>query len=424
MPVITWMLSSSHNLPIESCVSMEQTKPTKGYLNYISLLFFLAYGFIMLDANGVTFFSDILMEELHITAAQYSSLNSAIWCTKAVSSIVVGILADRSGLRKVFVSPLLFVAGALSILTAFSNSFILILCMRFVWGLCVGATLSMLVSIVSKNLIRNDLGARSGFISCGSAVIASTLGPMLLTQVVLRFTWRGSFVLTGASILIIAFLIQFTVKEVHCEKINNQAGANAFVSSVFELARNRSFMLCLLIGVFECAGKLTISIFGPLYLTEIMSVDPTTKGNLLSAMGLIYIPVSFIIPALADRFSAKKVMLITFLLCLITPLSMVLMEGRAISIATLVLFGNWAAATVSLFIYVIPGRALPEHLIGTANGIIMGVSVFVGGCVCPLILGKFADSVQGIRDIMWACSAMFMLCILLTAFLKENKKKA
>ncbi len=403
---------------------MHEKSRSAAYVNYLSVLFFLIYGFMMLGADGITFFADVFMKELHITASQYSALNSAVWCTKAVSSVVIGILADRTGKRKIWIVPSLILASVFSILSALVNSFVPLLVLRFLWGCCVGATLSMLVSILGKNLVKNDFGKRSGFVSAGSAVIASTLGPILLTAVAMRFTWRGAFVLNGLLLLVATLIMQVTVREVSFEKQTSDGKkAGSFFAALGELLKNRTFLLCLFIGVFECAAKLTLTIFGPLYLTNVAGIGTELKGVLLSAMGLIYIPISILIPALADRFSGRNVMLTTFVVCLVTPLLMTIFPGSKASVAGYVMFGNWAAATVSLFIYYIPGRELPERLIGTANGLIMGVSVFFGGCVCPILLGGAADSVSGIHLIMTLCCVMFVACIALTALLKTKKRE-
>ena len=53
----------------------------------------------------------------------------------------------------------------------------------------------------------------------------------------------------------------------------------------------------------------------------------------------------------------------------------------------------------------------------------MGVSVFFGGCVCPILLGGVADSVSGIHLIMTLCCVMFVACIALTALLKTKKRE-
>lgn len=140
-------------------------------------------------------------------------------------------------------------------------------------------------------------------------------------------------------------------------------------------------------------------------------------------MGFIYIPVSLVVPALAGRFSGRSVMLFTFAICLLSPLAMAFLSGTGISALAYILFGNWAAATVPIFIYIIPRQTLPQGLIETASGIIMGASVLFGGCVSPLILGNIANTVAGIRMIMLVCCGMFAICILSAALLQKNKAK-
>lgn len=244
------------------------------YVNYLTCLFFLAYGFIMLDAGGAPYFLDVLMSELHITAAQYAALNAVVWCAKALSSVVAGIVMDRTGLRKRLLAPLLIAAGMFSISTCFATSYAMLIILRFLCGCCIGPTLTIAVSIVAKNLMRDDLGTRSGIISAGSAVIASAFGPMILTRVAVRHTWRGAYLLTGGLVLAAGILALLSVKEVRCEKLvpaNKEAGI--FIPALRKLFRERAFVICLIIGIFECAGKLTMSVFGPLYLIDIMGVE-------------------------------------------------------------------------------------------------------------------------------------------------------
>lgn len=391
------------------------------YLNYICILFFVAYGMVSLDASSVSYISDVIMKELGISVSQYSVLSSSIWCTKAFSSIALGVIADRIGKRRVLLGPLLIIAGILSILTAFANSFYLILVYRLLCGCCIGASLSMMVSIVKKSIVQNDFGARSGFISCGSAVISSTLGPLILAFLVLSFSWRGSFLFTGGVILLIGALIQLTVKEVSYPIIKTPEKGNTFFSSLRVLLSNRTFVLCLLIGVFETAGKMYLTIFGPVYLTDICMANTERKGTILSIMGLIYIPVSLIVPMLADRLKAHRVMAVVFAICSLAPLSMVLFPGKTLSVFFLMILGNWAASTVSLFIYVIPGKVLPPELSGSANGIIMGVSVFCGGFLCPMVFGEILSHGYGFGLVSLVCVLVFVICVVLSLLIGYRK---
>ena len=168
---------------------------------------------------------------------------------------------------------------------------------------------------------------------------------------------------------------------------------------------------------------MALTIFGPVYLTNFCEISTKDKGLILSIMGILYIPVNFIIPFLADKFKPNKVMLVTFLICTLAPLTMVFFIGSKISVILYMILGNWAAATVSIFIYLVPGQVLPSNLIGFANGIIMGVSVFFGGFICPILFGKIADSVVGFKFIMSVCALVFIACAFLSLVLDKNGGK-
>lgn len=393
------------------------------YLNYLTIVFFLAYGFIMLDASGVTFVSDVLMSELGITVSQYSFLSSIVWCTKAFSSIFIGFLASRTVKRKIFLSPLLILAGILSILVALTNSFKLILIFKFCSGFCIGASLSMMVSIVQSNLIKKDLGSRSGFISCGSAVISSACGPIILNWLAINYSWRGVFIFTGSVLFLVGSLIQFSVKEIQNPEIKKVTKTTTKLP-ITRLFTNRCFLLCLFLGVFETAGKMIITIFAPVYLTSIVGVETSMKGVILSLMGIFYIPFSFLIPALADRYSPSKIMCFTFIVCTLFPISILLFSGSTVSVICLILCGNLAAATVSIFIYLIPGEILEKELVSSANGIIMGCSIFFGGFLFPSILGTKSNNQEGIINIFIVCLAVFIICIVLSLWIDRLRKRS
>ena len=248
--------------------AMQNPPYARGYVNYLSLLFFLTYGIIMLDASSVTFFFFFFMEQLHISTAQYAALNAVVWMAKAVSSIVVGLIANRTGHRKRYLAPLLLIAGVSSMLVVFAGSFFAILILRLLCGLCIGATLSMEMAILAKNISGRDYGLRSGFVSAGSAVIASALGPVLLTGIVMRWSWDSAFLFTGGMTFLMGVLVQCTVREVYFER-QPRVDKNRDITV---LLHNPVFLCCLLLGIFETAGKMILSTFGPLYLTEIMGL--------------------------------------------------------------------------------------------------------------------------------------------------------
>lgn len=394
------------------------------YVDFLTALFFLTYGVKTLDAQCVTYFSEQLIEGLHFTTAQYSSLSALYWLSYAISAIAIGLVTRKTGKRKALLAPSVCLAGIVAFFTsAACNYFELALC-RFLSGLCLGACQSMMLALIAKNLVRNDYGARSGVVNCGSAIIGSTIGPILIAQITKFGSWKTSFLLTGGMFLLCGICTAFFVREVSFE-IMPVVDTQPKRSTAFKaLLSNHNFVLCLCIGMLETMAKICISVFLPLYYSDTMGLDALTKGWFLSLMGLSFIPASLLVPVIADRLPIKGVLITAFILSAISPAAAVFLSGSEMSTWLLAIFGAWPAATVPLFIYLIPRYSLPEHLQGVANGIIMGTSVFIGGCIAPTALGMLADAGYSIVFLMGLCLIALVACVVLSCLIRSETKIA
>ena len=393
------------------------------YVDFLTVLFFLTYGVKTLDAQCVTYFSEQLIEKLHFSTAQYSSLSALYWLSYAISAVVIGFLTRKTGKRKALLAPCVCLAGIVSLLTSTASSYYELACYRFLSGLCLGSGQSMMLALIAKNLIKNDYGARSGVVNCGSAIIGSAIGPVLIAQITKFGSWKTSFVLTGILFLICGLSTTFFVREVSFEIVPDNNSDRKRSSLYKELFKNHNFVLCLCIGMLETMAKICMSVFLPLYYSDLMGFDGVTKGWFLSLMGLSFIPASFLVPMFADRFPVKRVLQTAFVLSAISPAAAVLLGGTQPSAWLLAIFGAWPAATVPLFIYLIPRYSLGEHLQGVANGLIMGASVFVGGCIAPTALGFMADAGFSITFLMGMCLAALIACVVLSGIVHSEAKK-
>ncbi len=388
------------------------------YINYITLLFCLIYGFKSLDSGSVTYFSEKLINDLHFTTSQYSSLSSIYYLSYGLSSISFGMLTGRSTRRKGWLVPMTFCAAATSLLTSRVESYYGLAACRFLAGASQGCSLAMMMGIISKNLVHEDYGMRNGFISSGAAVIGSALGPIFIAKLMQHYEWNTVFLITGLLMLVSAVLMQLSVKEVRCAVQQNSGSGQRWVDSVRELFQNRNFVLCFVIGLLETAANLCIGVFAPLYYSDVMGFDSLQKGWFLSLKGFAFIPVSLIIPVIADRLPAKHVMAGTFALSVIAPICAFLMPGTMASAVILAIFGSWAGVTVSLFVYMIPRASLPEHLHSVANGIILGCAVLVGGCLAPMLMSALIESGWKIEYVLGLCGMTLAVCAVMSGLIR------
>ncbi len=395
---------------------MTPQKKQLRYVNYLTVLFLMVSGMKALSGECVTFFSDRLIHDLDFTTSQYSSMTALYYLSFGVSSIVIGALVSRSRRRKVFLVPMTLMVGVFSILASQTSSYWSLAACRFGTGVFTGSSQAMMLNVIAKNLVREDYGTRNGIIGGGSTVISGTMGPILLAALATYFAWNSAFLLTGVLLVVLALLILFTVQEVDCEvkTTRDRGGFRGYLNSVKELFQNRAFVLCFVIGLLETTGNLCLGVFMPLYFSEVMGFDTATKGVFMSLRGMCFIPVGFLVPLLADKFPVKRVMACTFLGAFIAPAAAFLLTGTTASAYLLAVFGAWAGVTVTLFTYMIPRVALPEHLYMQSSGMILGVAVLFGGSLAPQIMSALIESGWRIEYVLGLCAGLFALCAVLS----------
>ena len=338
------------------------------YINYLTVLFTLVYGMKTLDGSCVTYLSEELMTALHCTTAQYSSLSSIYYLSYSISCMAVGILTSRVSRRKILIAPMTLITGIISLATSQVSTYAgLVLC-RFFTGFFQGGSFSLMLAILSKNLVANDYGKRNGTINLGSSVISTLIGPVLFSYMALHHDWNTAYYITGPAIIVMSAIMFLTVGEVEIEIQQKTSEESPWQRTFHECIHSRVFMMCLCIGILETVSNLSIGVFAPLYYTDIMGYSTMTKAAFLSAKGLCNLPVMLVVPWLADRLPVRKVMIGTFILALTAPLATFLLPGSTFSAVILAVFGSAGGATVSLFTYMIPGMRCRNVFTGLPTG--------------------------------------------------------
>lgn len=397
------------------------TKKKVWYANYITALFMLIMGMKTLDGAGLTYMSEELIEQLDITNGQYSKLSSYFYLSYSLSCIFAGFLSSRVSRRKILIAIMTISVGLISICTSFVSSYSQLVLCRLMTGLFQGGSMSFMLAIIAKNLIRDEYGTRSGIINLGSSLISLFAGPVYYYYMAEHFQWNTGFLFTGTAVLLLGMLCLFSVKEVHVET-QQRGDGRGLLDAVKECAHSKVFVMSFFIGILETISNLSISVFRPLYYTDVMGFDSARKALYIAAGGIAYLPISLIVPVLADRFPVQKVMIGTFILAWIAPAVVLLWPGTAFSAVILAVLGGAGGATVTLFTYMIPRYALPERLHGFSNGVILGVSCLIGGTAAPAILGDMVDLYGWtIPQAISVTAVTYFICVFLSVFLRVKK---
>lgn len=372
---------------------MQSKMSSTTYEWLVVVILTLAFGFEFLDRLAMAFMLPIIQPELGITNEQIGILGFVNTGFYALSAIVFGWVQDRVGGRKQWLSFWMFATFISTACCFFVDSFTELILVRAFVGITEGPLLGLfgaiLIHVNPKNFGRNF-----GITNSGVGLIAVTIGPVAVTQIVQHFSWQMTYLLISIPTLIVFFLIVFFIKEVeidpeeaarHREMLREAGGVTA-------LFKSRNVVICTIMGVAMFGGYWTLMLFAPLYLVNVSHFTVQQMGWVSSTMGILYIIYCTLVPKLSDVYGRKPVLIITAVCCTVAPFLMWLVPGSLVSSIAYVMFGGAIPAMVPLLAGVVPMESVIENLRTSANGLISGVGEFLGGSCWPVLVGRIADT--------------------------------
>jgi len=409
---------------------MEQISSEKSFLGWGSryefglvIWFFLSWGFVFLDRLTIAFLAPLVMSDLAITPVQFGLIATATTACFAVSSIIFGVISDNSGVRKKWLIPCILGAAIFSGLGALTNSFGSLIIDRALVGFCEGPIMALMMTMIAKESTPSRLALNAGIINMGVAVIAVTLGPIMTTQIAAVHDWRIAFLIASIPTFILGLLMIKFVREVHCEPSCDASGKKeSAIKSLGKLFKYKNIVICFLIGILCMVGYWTMMLYASLFFATVGGRDIASIGFIIGMMGVLCIAWTIIVPKLSDAIGRKPALIIWFALCSLAPFAMF---GAPTSFTAVVIYclvaGIPGSITVLCF-SVIPAETLPANLVGTANGLIIGVSEIIGGAAWPALSGVVATN-SGLPYVMLVGGIAYLIALVLCFALKETNGK-
>ena len=179
------------------------------YQNTIAILFALAWGFVILDRQAITFLFPVLMEEFNLNNAQTGNIVMVTGLGFVISSLFLTPIADRTGLKKIWLVPVIILAGVFSGGTAFAGSLMMMLVVRFLTGFAEGPAYPLMTSVLTVQGDPRKFASYIGLMQFSTGLIAMVLGPTLTIKLAEHLDWHYAFIFTSLPTIIIGILIWF-----------------------------------------------------------------------------------------------------------------------------------------------------------------------------------------------------------------------
>jgi len=381
--------------------------------------FFLIWGLVFLDRLVMPYTAPVVMADLNITEVQYGLINTFTTGAYAISAIFLTGVLEATGKRKKWLILLCLGAGAFACLGAATQDVWQLLITRALVGLCEGPIAPLIYALLVRESSNARLAVNVGIVNMGVSVIAVAIGPMLVTQIASATNWRYSFLIAGVISIIAAMLMIIFIRE---KPFIPEGVKESLIATFRKLFQYRNVSLSFVIGILTMTYYWTLMLYATRFFVEVVGNELVNAGFIISIMGFSGIAMNIIVPKVSDLLGRRPAIVMWYLVAAILPF---VMYGAPMSMVAVVMYatmGYVAGSIFPLFQAVIPGETLPNYLVGTASGLIVGISEILGGSAWPALAGFVAES-HGIPTVIFVAGFAAIAAAILSIFLKETRGK-
>ncbi len=344
-------------------------------------------------------------KELNLSLGQIGLLWSMLPIGAAAFALPGGLLGDRLGfVRTVGIGC--FAVALANGLRGVSTNLSTLTIFMFLCGASVALVFPNLQRVSGVFFPRNQLGLATGILISGFA-IGGVLATALSATVIMPLlgSWRNVLFLYSVLCLlsgIIWFLLMRTPEtSPNPTNVGNQLPRATFRKSITSVFRIKDTWL-LSAGNLGIVGSfISLNGYLPTYL-ERTGLTKNIGDTMTSTLFLASIIGAIVIPTLADRLGARKMVLIVSAIITFVGIILLSVASPALFWVLIPLIGCTTQGIGTLVIMqTIQTKEIGLVYAGTALGLI-GCFANVGGFIMPIIGGKLAESNQTWPFILWA----------------------
>jgi predicted MFS family arabinose efflux permease len=396
---------------------------SRRYENLLVGIMFFTWGTVFLDRMSGLYLAPFIAREFQLTNEQIGLLASVLAITWAISTLLFGAVSDRVGRRVVLLNAVL-AFYMLSWCSGLVHSYHQLLWTRALMGIAEGPCWSVMHAILEKSSHPSRRGRNVGAVISATALVGLTVGPILSTQIAVRYGWRLAFFVAGIPGLLMALLIWKFVREP--DQVSGDSASHKIdLESFLAVLRYRNVWLSCLAAIGFLTWLFLQNIFAPLYIAQVGHQDAATAGLLLGASGLGSFFIGLLLPRFSDRIGRKPVLFLMGALSALSPLVLLIpgLYSHMPLMAALLFLTNGGQAIAALALVLIPAETVPAAVTATGIGVTNLVGEFFGATVAPVGGGAMAEH-YGLGATMWLSIAGMGVVMLAALFMKETKFKA
>jgi len=343
-----------------------------------------------------------IMNDLNLDAVQWGLVGSSFFWFFSVSGILVGLLSDRVGSKKV-ISSMSAIWAAVQFSTVYVASLPALMATRIALGIGEGPSYSQTLNLASKWFPPKERGLGFGVVTFGTTLGPALFAPILIT-IILTYGWRTAFALMGVIGVIFLILWQILGREGPEEAIimENQAQEpkkKVPLSKAIPIVCNRHFIFTALAG-FACYWTwTTLIVWVPAYYVNARFLEQADLKWIMAVTWFCMAVTQLIIGAVSDviyrrtessRISRVYILAAAMVLSAACFYIVTIIQSTSAAILFLTLAVSCASAGFAISGTIV-SSITPRELIGTTQGINISTQA-LAGLIAPVVAGSFVKN--------------------------------
>ncbi len=363
---------------------------------------------------------------LNLTYSQMGFISTANFFGYLASVLISGFWTVRIGSRKLIFFALLL-AGITMILVSQAKSFGYVLVLYCLTGIGSGATNIPVMGLVSHWFASTIRGKAAGFIVIGSgfAIILSGMLIPFINRIYGPEGWRVNWLVLGCTVLIIAFVSLFLIRNKPDEKGLKPIGSDdtaPFYSQAIDKMKTSIYKSRVIyhLGIIYFLFGYTYVIYATFIVTTLVKergFSESAAGNFWSWVGFLSLFSGPVFGTLSDKLGRKAGLMIVFFLQMISYLLVATKLPGLFLYLSIGFYGIVAWSIPSIMAAAV-GDYFGSHKAGQAFGFVTFIFGF-GQIIGPAVAGILAEKTGSFSGSFYMAAAFAGTAILLTAFLKR-----
>src|SRR6202050_3904103 len=372
-------------LPTDSQFSQKSSR-TQGGFQVTATAFTVLFAVVGFALWGLPYYYDFMVQQFGWTRGQVTSGNAL---SKLVIGPVFGFLAgwlvDKFGPRRLMMAGILMAGVALVGLGSISTlgMFYFFYLFNALGYVCGGPLPNQ---VLLTRWFDRSRGKAMGFAYLGIGIGGATV-PWISHALVQHFGWQTALRLLGLSIVVVSFPLAVLVKEPPRARTDSGSVTSASPMSAFKQV---SFYLLTLGSMCSIAAVSGTQQNLKLFLSLYRHFTHRHAAGVLSLVLSFSIAGRLLIGWLADRFSKKYVMLLTYLLVAAGIPVMFLGTSRGALYASAAIFGIGLGGDY-MIIPLVTAELFGMQILGRLLGVLLAAGA-IADATAPWLIGRLRDT--------------------------------